>query len=68
MGLLRAGIGAAAGVLADQWREYFYCESIPADVLLTKAEKKVVSAASIKKAATISSAMARLLRSMKDKQ
>jgi membrane protease subunit (stomatin/prohibitin family) len=40
MGLLRAGIGAAAGVLADQWREYFYCESIPADVLLTKAEKK----------------------------
>ena len=40
MGLLRAGIGAAAGVLADQWREYFYCESIPADVLLTKAAKK----------------------------
>lgn len=40
MGLLRAGIGAAAGVLADQWREYFYCESIPADVLLTKAQKK----------------------------
>src|SRR4051794_4050668 len=40
MGLLKAGIGAAAGVLADQWREYFYCESIPADVLLTKAEKK----------------------------
>ena len=33
MGLLTAGVGAAAGVLADQWREYFYCEAMPADVL-----------------------------------
>ena len=35
MGLLKAGIGAAGGVLADQWREYFYCEALPADVLMT---------------------------------
>ncbi len=40
MGLIQAGVGAAAGVLADQWREYFYCESMPADVLITKAEKR----------------------------
>ncbi|MEC1178963.1 SPFH domain-containing protein [Metasolibacillus meyeri] len=40
MGLLKAGIGAATGVLADQWREYFYCESISADVLITKGINK----------------------------
>lgn len=40
MGLLKAGIGALEGVLADQWREYFYCESIPADVLIMKGKKR----------------------------
>ena len=33
MGLIKAGIGAAGGVLADSWREYFYCDSLEADVL-----------------------------------
>ena len=40
MGLLKAGIGAAGGVLADQWREYFYCESLDADTLVAKGEKR----------------------------
>ena len=40
MGLLKAAFGAAGGVLADQWKEYFYCEAIPADVLATKGEKR----------------------------
>ncbi len=40
MGLLKAGIGALGGVLADQWREYFYCESMPVEVLVTKGEKR----------------------------
>ena len=40
MGLIKAIGGAAGGVLADQWKEYFYCEAIPADVLATKGEKK----------------------------
>ncbi len=41
MGLIKAIAGAAGGVLADQWKEFFYCESIPVDVLATKGEKRV---------------------------
>ena len=41
MGLIKAALGAAGGVLADQWKEYFYCEAIPADVLAEKGKKKV---------------------------
>ena len=40
MGLLKAGIGALSGTLADQWREYFYCESMPENVLVTKGVKR----------------------------
>lgn len=40
MGLLKAGIGALSGVLADQWREYFYCEAISEDVLVKKGMKR----------------------------
>lgn len=41
MGLLRAGEAALSTVLADQWREYFYCSSLPDEILLTKGEKRV---------------------------
>jgi len=40
MGLIKAALGAAGGVMADQWKEYFYCESLPVDVLLTKGQKR----------------------------
>lgn len=40
MGLLKVGFGAAASVLADQWREYFYSESIPTDVLVVKGQQR----------------------------
>ncbi len=40
MGLIKAIAGAAGGVLADQWKEYFYCEAIPADVLVVKGVKR----------------------------
>lgn len=40
MGLISAALGAAGGVLADQWKEYFYCEAIPDDVLLMKGKKR----------------------------
>ena len=41
MGLIKAGIGALGGTLADQWKEYFYCESMPKEVLATKGQKRV---------------------------
>ena len=41
MGLIKAIVGATGGILADQWKEYFYCEAIPADVLVVKGQKKV---------------------------
>ncbi len=41
MGLIKAAFGAAGGVLADQWREYFYCDSMAADVLACKGSKRV---------------------------
>ena len=40
MGLIKAALGAAGGVMADQWKEYFYCESIPVDVLVCKGQKR----------------------------
>ena len=41
MGLIKAGIGALGGTLADQWKEFFYCESMPKAVLVTKGQKRV---------------------------
>ncbi len=41
MGLIKAIAGAVTGVLADQWKEYFYCEAIPADVLAVRGKKRV---------------------------
>ena len=41
MGLIKAAFGSAGGVLADQWKDYFYCEALPADVLAVKGQKRV---------------------------
>ncbi|MCL2060846.1 MAG: SPFH domain-containing protein, partial [Oscillospiraceae bacterium] len=40
MGLIKAALGAAGGVLADQWKEFIYCEAIAANVLVTKGQKR----------------------------
>ena len=40
MGLIRAGMGALGGTLADQWKEFFYCDSMGKDVLVTKGQKR----------------------------
>ena len=42
MGLLKAAKDSISTLLADQWREYFYCETLPNDVLMRKGQKKVV--------------------------
>lgn len=41
MGLIKAALGAAGGVLADQWLEFFYCDSLAANVLAVKGQKRV---------------------------
>jgi membrane protease subunit (stomatin/prohibitin family) len=40
MGLIKAIVGAAGGVLADQWLEFITCESLGAGVLAAKGQKK----------------------------
>lgn len=41
MGLIKAAIGSVGGVLADQWKEYFYCDALPGNVLAVKGQKRV---------------------------
>ena len=40
MGLIKAAVGAAGGVLADQWRDYIYGGEMNADVLVMKGKKR----------------------------
>ena len=46
MGLIKAGLGALGGTLADQWKEFFYCESMDKDVMVTKGQKRTSSRSS----------------------
>ena len=41
MGLIKAAAGAFGGTMADQWKEFFYCEAIDNDVLVVKGEKRI---------------------------
>ncbi len=49
MGLIKAGAGALGGTLADQWKEFFYCDAMEKDVLVTKGRKRTSSRSSNKK-------------------
>ena len=40
MGLIKAALGAAGGVMADQWLEYFYCDSLPESVMAVRGQKR----------------------------
>ena len=41
MGLIKAAKDALGGLMADQWREYFYCTSLSSDLLMVKGEKQI---------------------------
>lgn len=43
MGLIKAALGAAGGILADQWKEYFYCEALPVNILAAKGQKRATA-------------------------
>ena len=40
MGLIRAAAGALGGTLADQWREFFYCDAMDKDILVKRGRKR----------------------------
>ena len=46
MGLIKAGMGALGGTLADQWKEFFYCDAMDKDVMVTKGRKRTGSRSS----------------------
>ena len=50
MGLIKAGIGALGGVLADQWKEFFYCDALDMDTLVVKGQKRITGRSSNTKA------------------
>ncbi len=41
MGLIKAIGAALSTTLADQWKEYFYCDALDADVLVVKGQKRI---------------------------
>ena len=46
MGLIKAGIGALGGTLADQWKEFFYCDALPNAVLMRRGQKQITGRSS----------------------
>lgn len=46
MGLIKAGVGALGGTLADQWKEFFYCDAMDSDTLVVKGQKRTSSRSS----------------------
>ena len=46
MGLIRAAVGALGGTMADQWKEFFYCEAMPKEVLAVKGSKRITGRSS----------------------
>ena len=49
MGLIKAAIQSLNSTLADQWKEFFYCDSIDSDILVMKGQKRTNGRSSNKK-------------------
>lgn len=50
MGLIKAALGSAGGVMAEQWKEFFYCDSLAGDTLVVKGQKRQTGRSSNKHA------------------
>ena len=48
MGLIKAAAGAIGGVMADQWKEYFYCDALDVNTIVVKGQKRTSNRSSNK--------------------
>ena len=39
--MIKAAFGALGGTLADQWKEFFYCDSLDNEVLAARGKKQI---------------------------
>ncbi|MDE6471184.1 MAG: SPFH domain-containing protein, partial [Eubacterium sp.] len=46
MGLIKAGLGAFNGTMADQWKEFFYCEALDKSILVKRGSKQITGRSS----------------------
>lgn len=49
MGLIKAAFGAVGSTLADQWKEYIYCDSMDTDTLMQKGAVRVTGGSNTKR-------------------
>ena len=40
MGLIAAAVGSVSNTLKDQWKEFFYCDTLPGDVIVARGRKQ----------------------------
>ena len=50
MGLIKAFFGASGSTLADQWKEFFYCEAMDKNTMVTKGQKQISGRSSNRRA------------------
>lgn len=46
MGLIKAIVGAAGGVLADQWKEFFTCDALDKNTIMVRGQKMITGRSS----------------------
>lgn len=53
MGLIKAALSAISTTLADQWKEYIYCDSLPEGILAKKGQVRVTDGSNTKRSENI---------------